>query len=977
MKHNLQKLVHSIIVAMLILACPITPAEAEDLATEKDNQRSYTNTSGDFFNFITRASIASNGAQANWHSYPGGLSADGRYVVFESEASNLVAGDTGGYSDIFVHDLSTRTTTRVSVSSSGQQANGHSNLPSISADGRFVVFESDANNLVNGDNNNLSDIFLHDRQNQTTILVSVGPNGQPLPGASQEPAISPDGRFVSFNAINSGVQVGILRSYNDIFLYDRDSGYSELVSVGFDGLPVNRWSGQVRYPSAVSSNGDFVAFISQATNLVPTGYLGAWQVFVRNRQNQTTSMVSVDSQGNPAIHPSEGSDFNHARPVISSDGRYIAFASHSNNLVPGDTNQGWDIFVRDQSENKTTRVSVSSNGVQANYGSSDYGSVTPSMSSDGRFVAFASVANNLIVGDVNNSIDVFIHDQLFGTTKLVSINSQGVLGNISSADPHLSGDGRYISFASVATNLIGNDTNNAMDVFVRDNWGIPSSDMGFQPKPDGYQFNNYGGFFPYPPAYGDFTINDMRTLFGDACICQMVGSHCYPRFEAIEWNYWINRKMNNGHCEGMAITSLRFFKGIDSPSTYQSNASTTYDLRLENIRRRIAFYHVIQATYEIASEKTRSIKNIPSEILNQLSMAISGGAVDPVILFVRQGNMGHTVVPYAISQSGNGVFYVRVYDNNYKDDANRFIVIDVENQTWRYYMGSSWGLWSGDASTNSMGIVPLSKYNLSPSCPWQATSGLSTISSTNDFGQVWYSGGGQILISNSQGEKMGFEGDQKVNEIPEAFEIIIDGGLGIQSEPVYVIPLSDTYTISLEGDSNSDGEDVTLTQFGPGYAVSIDDIPLAANSQDSIQIANDGKHITYQSENEKALTFKLALSEANSSHEFQINGADIGANQSLIFSTDTASGKLVIDHSSAGNGEYDLKIVRRNESNETVFIHWGIKISASDSHHINYRAWNGTSSLILEIDRGSNGSIDHSIELTNMSNSIYLPSIVK
>ena len=146
----------------------------------------------------TRVSVASDGTQSNNSSYNPSISANGRYVAFESEATNLVRGDTNNFRDIFVHDRQTGQTTRVSVASDGTQANGHSYDPSISADGRYVAFASLANNLVSGDTNDQQDIFVHDRQTGQTTRVSVASDGTQASGHSFNPSISADGRYVAF-----------------------------------------------------------------------------------------------------------------------------------------------------------------------------------------------------------------------------------------------------------------------------------------------------------------------------------------------------------------------------------------------------------------------------------------------------------------------------------------------------------------------------------------------------------------------------------------------------------------------------------------------------------------------------------------------------------------------------------------------------------------------------------------------------------
>src|SRR6476661_1437972 len=229
------------------------------------------------------------------------------------------------------------------------------------------------------------------------------------------------------------------------------------VSVDSAGNPGNSYS---LFPS-ISADGQFVAFGSMSTNLVPGDTNNSEDIFVRDLLTNTTTRVSVDSAGNPGNNKS-------GSPSISADGRFVAFLSNSTNLVPGDTNNNYDIFVRDLLTNTTTRVSVDSAG---NPGNRD--SYNPSISADGRFVAFSSDASNIVPGDTNNTGDIFVRDLLTNTTTRVSVDSAGNPGNSNSFSPSISADGRKVAFSSLAANLVPGDTNNGPDVFVADIGNTP------------------------------------------------------------------------------------------------------------------------------------------------------------------------------------------------------------------------------------------------------------------------------------------------------------------------------------------------------------------------------------------------------------------------------------------------------------------------------------------------------------------------
>ncbi len=229
-------------------------------------------------------------------------------------------------------------------------------------------------------------------------------------------------------------------------------GITERVSVASDG-------GQGNFPSispTISADGRYVAFHSLASNLVEGDTNNTNDIFVRDRLSGTTERVSVTSNESQANEES-----NH--PSISADGRYVAFISKASNLVDGDTNDWTDIFVRDRETGTTERVSVANNGSQANFGS-----LYPFISANGRHVVFLSLATNLVSGDTNNYPDIFVRDRVAGITERVSVANDESQGNDAPELPSISADGRYVAFRSDATNLAGEDTNGAPDIFLRD-----------------------------------------------------------------------------------------------------------------------------------------------------------------------------------------------------------------------------------------------------------------------------------------------------------------------------------------------------------------------------------------------------------------------------------------------------------------------------------------------------------------------------
>jgi Tol biopolymer transport system component len=359
-----------------------------------------------------RVSVDSSGNQGNGPSGGFGIrglaiSADGRYVAFRSDATNLVPGDTNGVEDVFVHDRQTGVTERVSVDSSGKEGNSHSVAPAISGDGRYVAFLSGASNLVPGDTNGHEDVFVHDRQTEVTERVSVDSSGKEGKGWSRNPAISADGRYVAFESEASNLVPGDTNGDPDVFVHDRQAGVTERVSVDSSGNQGMGWS----FHPAISADGRYVAFDSWAGNLVPGDTNGRGDVFVHDRQTGITERVSVDSSGNEGNRnswdPAISADGRYV--AFASDASNLV-PGDTNNFCDfnqdGNLENCPDVFVHDRQTGVTERVSVDSSANEGNGWSGN-----PAISADGRYTAFDSRADNLVPGDTNNWSDVFVHDR--------------------------------------------------------------------------------------------------------------------------------------------------------------------------------------------------------------------------------------------------------------------------------------------------------------------------------------------------------------------------------------------------------------------------------------------------------------------------------------------------------------------------------------------------------------------------------------
>ena len=402
-----------------------------------------------------RVSQAWDGSEADDRSLWASVTADGRYVAYYSYASNLVPDDTNGSADVFVFDRQTQGIERVSVASDGSQADDGSFWLAISADGRFVTFDSLATNLVEDDTNDTYDVFVFDRESDAIERVSVAGDGSEANFPSYGPSISADGQYVAFHSYASNLVPDDTNMWQDVFVYDRQGDTIERVSLALDGSEANNHS----LWASVSADGRHVAFESRASNLVPSDVNARTDIFVHDWQLDTVDAVSLASYG-----PQGNDDSDH--PAISADGRYVAFSSRASNLVPDDNNDEYDVFIQDRVTDKIERVSIAADGSEGD-AESGYAQ-PPSISADGRYVAFASNATNLVPEDENYFTDVFVYDREEDAIERVSLAHDGAEGNWYSSFPSISADGRYVAFQSVASNLVPDDGNGAYDIFVFD-----------------------------------------------------------------------------------------------------------------------------------------------------------------------------------------------------------------------------------------------------------------------------------------------------------------------------------------------------------------------------------------------------------------------------------------------------------------------------------------------------------------------------
>ena len=466
-------------------------------------------------NTTTLVSVNTNGGSANGQSRGSVMTPDGRYVAFVCEANNLVPGDTNGIPDIFVRDLVGGTTTLGTVGATGQFLTSSSELPDITPDGRYVVFYSTATNLVSGVQTT-GEIYVRDLLNNLTSLASANAHtvAQTVYGTTNticyNHTISDDGQFVAFEAgVSPAGTNGIVLRYNT------QTTATDIVNTNAAGLPaygseinhraldmtpdgrfiaylaltsktnsaVYVWDAQSATSTLASGDtnnnvpatgicdspvmdptGRYVTFLSSALHLTTNNLSTTYHLYRRDLQSASTMLIDADTNGVGALNSTM------PIPSMSADGSLVAFESFDTSLVANDSNHACDIFVSNLASNSMELISAHLPSLSTVTADGPSTLTISGVSTNGRYVAFHSEADNLVAGDTNGLRDVFVRDLVLGTNILVSVDTNGILpGTGLSTDASISADGRYVAFTSTASNLVTlSDTNNAQDVFVRD-----------------------------------------------------------------------------------------------------------------------------------------------------------------------------------------------------------------------------------------------------------------------------------------------------------------------------------------------------------------------------------------------------------------------------------------------------------------------------------------------------------------------------
>ncbi len=476
------------------------------------------------------------------------------------------------------------------------------------------------------------------------------------------------------------------------------------------------------------------------------------------------------------------------------------------------------------------------------------------------------------------------------------------------------------------------------------------ADLRFRPTTNGFKFEN-GGNAAYPRTPGFVNAPEMVRLFGAKDVCiggRLVGKTCRMTPAAAEFARQVNRSMNGGQCEGMAVASLTFFRGIDQITQFSPGARSAHDVNREQVRGLIGYYFAYQFSDPVIAAKIDAKRRYtPVQTMERVIDLINKG--DPGVLFMRSpDNMsGHAVSPYAVEDRGNGIYWIRIYDNNWPN-KERFVEVDKNANTWKYELaainpGVAKMPWAGSATSYTFGVVPISVRQQKIVCPFcrktrtRGIMGDSTVISN-------------MTITDDQGRTATVQNGEPKSDIPGVtitpIDVWIDGQPG--TEFLYTVPEDTDVDIDMEGkESATAGGEVVI--FGGGTAVTIENVKIAPKQKDRVSLSADGSGIRYKPAGKgKIPPMKVAMDDDEDGYVVQVSNVDHDDddddddnNKGFVLKMDKGAGKVqVFGAGKKANKSYDLKMtrVKADEKDDEVAEVKGNKFGkAGEAHTISLK----------------------------------------
>ena len=526
----------------------------------------------------------------------------------------------------------------------------------------------------------------------------------------------------------------------------------------------------------------------------------------------------------------------------------------------------------------------------------------------------------------------------------------------------------------------------------------------YDPKIEGYGFRNYG---PHAALETSLDAGDLITMFGAENVCESgtTAEDCVLYEPAEEWLEQRFEILSKGHCDGLAMTSLRFwlglpFDGRTMPANWQSGAEKVSDLQKSDaLINYVAHIHALQSLAEIYEVRGRHIKDKPSQILRMLIDSMKDNSQDHLELLIyvlAEGRLtrGHAILPYAIEDMGDGEYRIHVYDSNFPG-VSRYVELDATEETWRYHTAANPNQtandYVGDANSHSLTVQNIAARELEiygcPFCPesderasLHHARGKKTIEDQLSFTM---DGEGEYLITDPNGKRIGYDFARNafVNEIPDADIVPYMGGLDKKVPAQYHLPRLRTatrpYNITVGGKGINQEIDADMEMTGPGFIVGFEGVLIDPGETMTMTISPNGRELSFTASQDgetPSVFITIATGHKDPSYEFEIGGIRLAAGKTVTMKLDLEKEKLFFKDNDPDRDPYDVFVTRVNpDGTEDYYENDDLDLAKkSDNYEMDFGKWDGKGDMCFEEDDEGNGFEDE--ECTKEANEKKKPA---
>lgn len=496
-------------------------------------------------------------------------------------------------------------------------------------------------------------------------------------------------------------------------------------------------------------------------------------------------------------------------------------------------------------------------------------------------------------------------------------------------------------------------------------------DFGFRPGEHGFSFENYGD----DREVTNLTADEMRRMFGDQACSRIEGDTCTLTPPARQWMEQINDAMAGGHCEGMAVLSLMMYTGQISPDQFGGNLASELDINDEFLQREIAYWWATQSTAPTAESV---IRGTPMEILETIQQMDANGETYTIGIYKEDFSGGHAITPFGIKSVEDGLYTILVYDNNYPGEV-RELLIDERDNSWAYEAAINPDveseLYTGNADTQTLDLTPTSARLGEQYCPfceegYGSASGAKLAAPAQAQNQIFLDGKGHILITDDQGNRLGYVDGKIVNEIPGAsFNAYRMGFQQEAPDPIYSIPAGLEVTVTIDGSTLDAASETDLVLIGPGFSIGVEEIILEPGQVDTVEFLPNDQMIIYSTDQDESPFIVVAIEDpSGADYYFEVQGMDMQGGGEIDVLLDTKTGDLLIGTEKLQNaGDFALYLSRITEELEEEFYAEGIMLQAGATIYVNYAEWTDANpeGLYIDVDLDGDGEPDEIYDVSD------------